>query len=45
MYEQSGVFINVRDEDGKGGDLLLGGTLYITEVVSAVFHTSLLSKG
>lgn len=32
VYEQSGVFINVRHEDCRGGDLLLGGTLYITEV-------------
>lgn len=35
VYEQTGVFINVPNDDGNGGDLLLGGSLYITRVVSA----------
>lgn len=32
VYEQSGVFINAKDEVQSGADILLGGTLYITEM-------------
>ena len=28
------MFINVKDEESAGGEILLGGTLFITEVVS-----------
>nr|XP_039253583.1 TBC1 domain family member 17-like isoform X1 [Styela clava] len=32
VYEQGGVFINAKEDEQNGGDILLGGTLYITEM-------------